>query len=168
MPQLGVTIRATTSRRFWMMVAHHHGQIWNSSEFAAHSALPTRRYATTLTCSPIHSLFVNCPPGTKTFGRELCFRALERVSMDPHAGHSEKSEEETGPIPHNKLRGEWSFRGELNAQLSEPVRSLWQAPAPFGACGTLDHRGSYRTWAGEDTAPLDRAIRPLSRASRGP
>lgn len=34
LPQLGVNIRATTLRRFWMMLAHHHGQIWNSSEFA--------------------------------------------------------------------------------------------------------------------------------------
>ncbi len=34
LPQLGVNIRATTLRRFWMMLAHYHGQIWNSSEFA--------------------------------------------------------------------------------------------------------------------------------------
>jgi len=33
-PQLGVNIRATTLRRFWMMLAHYHGQTWNSSEFA--------------------------------------------------------------------------------------------------------------------------------------
>jgi len=34
LPQLGVNIRSTTMRRFWMMLAHYHGQIWNSSEFA--------------------------------------------------------------------------------------------------------------------------------------
>lgn len=34
LPQLGVNIRSTTLRRFWMMLAHYHGQIWNSSEFA--------------------------------------------------------------------------------------------------------------------------------------
>ncbi|MDP2886547.1 MAG: ATP-binding protein [Ignavibacteria bacterium] len=34
LPQLGVFIRATTLRRFWSMLAHYHGQIWNSSEFA--------------------------------------------------------------------------------------------------------------------------------------
>lgn len=33
-PQLGVTIRSTTLRRFWTMLANYHGQIWNSSEFA--------------------------------------------------------------------------------------------------------------------------------------
>jgi len=34
LPQLGVSIRSTTLRRFWMMLAHYHGQVWNSSEFA--------------------------------------------------------------------------------------------------------------------------------------
>ena len=34
LPQLGVTIPATALQRFWNMVAHYHGQIWNSSELA--------------------------------------------------------------------------------------------------------------------------------------
>lgn len=34
LPQLGINIRSTTLRRFWAMLAHYHGQIWNSSEFA--------------------------------------------------------------------------------------------------------------------------------------
>lgn len=34
LPQLGITIRSTTLRRFWTMLAHYHGQIWNASEFA--------------------------------------------------------------------------------------------------------------------------------------
>jgi predicted AAA+ superfamily ATPase len=33
-PQLGINIRAATLDRFWRMLAHYHGQIWNSSEFA--------------------------------------------------------------------------------------------------------------------------------------
>ncbi len=33
-PQLGITIASNTLRRFWTMLAHYHGQIWNSSEFA--------------------------------------------------------------------------------------------------------------------------------------
>jgi predicted AAA+ superfamily ATPase len=33
LPQLGITIRSVTIRRFWTMLAHYHGQIWNSSEF---------------------------------------------------------------------------------------------------------------------------------------
>lgn len=34
MPQLGITIPATSLRRFWSMVAHYHGQIWNAAELA--------------------------------------------------------------------------------------------------------------------------------------
>ena len=33
LPQLGIKIRSTTLQRFWTMLAHYHGQIWNSSEF---------------------------------------------------------------------------------------------------------------------------------------
>jgi predicted AAA+ superfamily ATPase len=34
LPQLGINIPAVTMRRFWMMLAHYHGQIWNASEFS--------------------------------------------------------------------------------------------------------------------------------------
>lgn len=34
LPQLGFRTPSTTLRRFWTMLAHWHGQIWNSSEFA--------------------------------------------------------------------------------------------------------------------------------------
>ncbi len=34
LPQLGVSIASATLRRFWNMLAHYHGQIWNASEFA--------------------------------------------------------------------------------------------------------------------------------------
>ena len=33
-PQLGVRIASETLRRFWMMVAHYHAQIWNGAELA--------------------------------------------------------------------------------------------------------------------------------------
>ena len=32
-PRLGIGIPAETLRRFWSMLAHYHGQIWNASEF---------------------------------------------------------------------------------------------------------------------------------------
>ncbi|MBM4024966.1 MAG: ATP-binding protein [Planctomycetes bacterium] len=34
LPQLGLGVNATAMRRFWTMLAHYHGQIWNASEFA--------------------------------------------------------------------------------------------------------------------------------------
>ncbi len=33
-PQLGITIPSEQLRRFWLMVAHYHGQQWNASEIA--------------------------------------------------------------------------------------------------------------------------------------
>jgi hypothetical protein len=33
-PQLGISIPATAMRRFWTMLSHYHGQIWNGSELA--------------------------------------------------------------------------------------------------------------------------------------
>ena len=33
-PQLGIQISAPTLLRFWTMLAHYHGQVWNASEFA--------------------------------------------------------------------------------------------------------------------------------------
>jgi predicted AAA+ superfamily ATPase len=33
-PQLGITIPSAAMRRFWTMLAHYHGQLWNASEFA--------------------------------------------------------------------------------------------------------------------------------------
>ncbi len=34
LPQLGFGLPARTMHRFWTMLAHYHGQIWNASEFA--------------------------------------------------------------------------------------------------------------------------------------
>jgi predicted AAA+ superfamily ATPase len=47
LPQLGIKIPALTLRRFWNMVAHYHGQIWNSAELARALAVneaTVRRY----------------------------------------------------------------------------------------------------------------------------
>jgi len=46
-PQLGITISAETLRRFWTMVAHYHGQVWNAAQFARSigtSETTARRY----------------------------------------------------------------------------------------------------------------------------
>ena len=47
LPQLGVTIPSIALRRFWSMVAHSHGQIWNASELGRSLAInetTVRRY----------------------------------------------------------------------------------------------------------------------------
>jgi hypothetical protein len=33
-PQLGISVPAETLQRFWTMIAHYHGQVWNAAEFA--------------------------------------------------------------------------------------------------------------------------------------
>lgn len=46
-PQLGITIPSVTLHRFWTMVAHYHGQIWNGAELARSLAIgetSVRRY----------------------------------------------------------------------------------------------------------------------------
>ncbi|MEK7249342.1 MAG: ATP-binding protein [Bacteroidota bacterium] len=52
LPQLGVRIPATTLRRFWTMLAHYHGQVWNASDIAKSLAVsyPTaKKYLDILT-----------------------------------------------------------------------------------------------------------------------
>lgn len=52
LPQLGITIPAPTLRRFWMMVAHFHGRVWNAADFARSlgtTEATARRYLDVLT-----------------------------------------------------------------------------------------------------------------------
>jgi predicted AAA+ superfamily ATPase len=52
LPQLGVKIPATTLLRFWTMVAHYHGQVWNAAEPARSLSMgetSIRRYLDLLT-----------------------------------------------------------------------------------------------------------------------
>ena len=52
LPQLGITVPAETLRRFWTMIAHYHGQVWNAAEFAralGSSEGTARRYLDILT-----------------------------------------------------------------------------------------------------------------------
>jgi len=51
-PQMGITIPAVALRRFWNMVAHYHGQIWNAAELARALAVnesTVRRYLDLMT-----------------------------------------------------------------------------------------------------------------------
>ncbi|HEV3308689.1 MAG TPA: ATP-binding protein [Candidatus Sulfotelmatobacter sp.] len=51
-PQLGIEIPAIALRRFWNMVAHYHGQIWNAAELARALAVnesTVRRYLDLMT-----------------------------------------------------------------------------------------------------------------------
>ncbi|HHW75646.1 MAG TPA: ATP-binding protein, partial [Xanthomonadaceae bacterium] len=47
-PQLGITIPTAALRRFWTMLAHYHGQIWNASELARSMGLSDKTVRTYL------------------------------------------------------------------------------------------------------------------------
>lgn len=69
LPQLGISTPAATLRRFWSMIAHFHGQIWNGAELARSlgSSEPTaRRYLDTLA-----SMFLvrQLPPWFENLGK---------------------------------------------------------------------------------------------------
>lgn len=52
LPQLGIRVGAVTLRRFWTMLAHYHGQVWNASAFARNFGVnhtTIRRYLDILT-----------------------------------------------------------------------------------------------------------------------
>ena len=70
-PQLGPRLPAETLHRFWSMLAHYHGQVWNSSEFARSfgmSDVSVRRYLDLLA-----SLFLArlLPPWHENLGKRL-------------------------------------------------------------------------------------------------
>jgi predicted AAA+ superfamily ATPase len=56
LPQLGVSVAAQTMRRFWTMLAHTHGQIWNASRLARSfgvSDMTVRKYVDHLTSAMV-------------------------------------------------------------------------------------------------------------------
>jgi len=61
LPQLGIGIPSTTLRRFWTMLAHWHGQIWNASEFARSFGVAdttVRKYLDTLSSAMVIRLLM--------------------------------------------------------------------------------------------------------------
>jgi len=52
LPALGIQVPSETLRRFWTMIAHYHGQVWNGAELARAfgiSGMSVRRYLDLLT-----------------------------------------------------------------------------------------------------------------------
>lgn len=90
-PQLGITIPSEQLRRFWLMIAHYHGQAWNASEIAGSLGInykTAQHYLDILTGSlMVRSL----PPWTENLGKRVrkapriylrdsgLFHALQRI-----------------------------------------------------------------------------------------
>ena len=69
LPQLGLNLPAAVLHRFWAMLAHYHGQIWNSSEFARAFGVSdhtVRRYLDVLTSTLVVRLL---PPWHENLGK---------------------------------------------------------------------------------------------------
>jgi len=69
LPGLGIQIPAETLRRFWTMIAHYHGQVWNGAELARAfgvSAVTVRRYLDLLTSALV---LRQLPPWFENLGK---------------------------------------------------------------------------------------------------
>ena len=69
LPQLGINVGAGAMRRFWSMIAHYHGQTWNSSELARSfgvSDTTTRRWLDLLAATFMVRLL---PPWSANLGK---------------------------------------------------------------------------------------------------
>jgi predicted AAA+ superfamily ATPase len=69
LPQLGITIPSETLGRFWSMLAHYHGQVWNASEFARSFGVAdttVRRYLDTLAATFVLRIL---PPWHENVGK---------------------------------------------------------------------------------------------------
>lgn len=69
LPTLGVQVPPETLRRFWLMIAHYHGQIWNGAELARAfgvSGATVRRYLDLLTSALV---LRQLPPWFENLGK---------------------------------------------------------------------------------------------------
>lgn len=70
-PQLGITIPSEQLRRFWLMIAHYHGQTWNATEVAGSLGInykTAQRYLDILT----GTFMIRClAPWTENLGRRV-------------------------------------------------------------------------------------------------
>ena len=118
-PQLGARVPAETLHRFWSMLAHYHGQIWGSSEFARSfgmSDVTVRRYLDLLS-----SLFLvrQLPPWHENLGKRLV-KSPKVYVTDSGLLHSLLGiENRNALLRHPKLGASWEgfALGEVEARL---------------------------------------------------
>jgi predicted AAA+ superfamily ATPase len=107
LPSLGVTIPPRTIERFWAMLCHYHGQVWNSSEFARSfgvSHTTVHKYLDILT-----SAFVvqQLPPWTENVGKRVV-KSPKVYIADPGILHTLIDVESPQALKrHPKLGASW-------------------------------------------------------------
>jgi hypothetical protein len=139
-PQLGITIPAETLRRFWSMVAHYHGQVWNAAEFARSlgtSEVTARRYLDILAGAYMVRIL---PPWFENISK--------RQVKSPKVYIRDSG------ILHGLLQLE-----TLSAVQSHPkLGASWEGFAVEQIIGLLDTRDAY-FWATHGGAELDLLVR---------
>lgn len=139
-PQLGITIPAETLRRFWTMVAHYHGQLWNAAEFARSlgaSEVTARRYLDILAGAYMVRLL---PPWFENISKRQV--------------KSPKIYIRDSGILHGLLQ-----LGELSELQSHPkLGTSWEGFAVEQVIGLLNTRDAY-FWATHGGAEIDLMVR---------
>jgi predicted AAA+ superfamily ATPase len=70
-PQLGITVPSERLRRFWLMVAHYHGQTWNASEIARSLAINYKTAQHYLDILVGSFMIRALPPWTENLGKRV-------------------------------------------------------------------------------------------------
>ena len=92
-PQLGIRISAESLRRFWLMLAHYHAQIWNGAELARSIGVGEHtvcRYHDVLAGAyrvrqlpPSSCLNPRCAHMPRSIGYGTCWRAIILIASWP-------------------------------------------------------------------------------------
>lgn len=134
-PALGIRVPAATLRRFWGMVAHFHGQIWNAAEFAR--SLGTQESTAKHYLDILDSTFVLrvLPPWYENLGKRLVKspRVYFRDSGLLHAFFQTETELEL--LSHPRAGASWE------GFAIEQILSI---------LGTSENAWFYRTQAGTE------------------
>jgi predicted AAA+ superfamily ATPase len=134
-PQLGIQVPAEHLRRFWMMVAHYHGQLWNSSEIAASLGVThktAQRYLDILSGAFMLRVL---PPWSENMGKRL--RKAPKIHFrDSGLFHSLQGIRTLAELhAHPKLGASWE-----GFAVEQVLRALGAAPGEAYHWGT--HAGA--------------------------
>ena len=106
-PQFGIQVPAETLRRFWTMIAHYHGQVWNGAEFArslGSSESTARRYLDILAGAYMVRVL---PPWFENIGKRQ-MKSPKIYVRDPGLLHALLGLRDRGALlGHPKLGASW-------------------------------------------------------------
>lgn len=143
-PQLGISIPSETLRRFWTMVAHYHGQVWNAAQLARSlgtSENTARRYLDILSGAYMIRIL---PPWFENI-RKRQVKAPKVYLRD-------------SGVLHALLQ----LRSLSDVQSHPKLGASWEGFALEQVIGALESRDLY-FWATQAGAELDLMVRIQSR-----